>query len=477
MAFQKYSFFIILVLALYTSVTHAQSNKNDSAIVSASTKYTNSSPLRTLFIGKNYRKEWCMPVKIPVFHIKDEQGGFTILEAGGGRQTKNLRLKDMVGKEWVLRSVDKSVEKTVIDQLKNTIVEKVMQDLISASHPYAALTVPTLAEAAGVIVPTPQVFFIPDDSAFGEHREGFANTVCFLEEREPTPDGSDTKNTSNVMEKVYGDNDHRLLQHDILTARLLDMLIADWDRHGDQWRWGKKDSADAKYYYPIPRDRDFAFFRSDGLFVKLASITSLPYMWGFTKKDMALRKLNSKIWYIDAQWLNQLNAEDWRTTIRQFQKSINDSVIETAVRNMPAEVYALSGKQLVMKLKSRRKALMKNAMKYYRFLAANPVIVGTDGQESFRITSEGKNISVTILNRSKNTEILYRRKFYRRETNKISIMGLAGNDLFSIDEKVSSPIRLNLDGGEGNDVYTLKGKIRYKIGDNDSTVKTVLAQK
>jgi hypothetical protein len=56
-------------------------------------------------------------------------------------------------------------------------------------------------------------------------------------------------------------------------------------------------------------------------------------------------------------------------------------------------------------------------------------------------------------------------------------MALAGNDHFDIDEKVSSSIRLNLEGGEGDDIYIVKGKIKYKIGDSDSIVNSVLAQK
>lgn len=460
------------------AVSHAQSPR-DSVIQPASLKYLNYSVLQTIFIGKNYRKEWTTPVKLPQFDLKNEQEGFTIVAAGGGRQTNNLRLKDRDGREWVLRSVDKDVEKSITPILRNTKVEVLMQDLLSASHPYGALPVPVLAKAIGVIVPNPRLFFVPDDTAFGEHRVLFANTVCYLEEREPTPDHSDTKSTVTMMENVLGETDHHLLQRQILRARLLDMLIADWDRHGDQWRWGKKDSLENTYYYPIPRDRDFAFFRSDGLFVKIVSVTSLPYMWGFTGKSMALRKLNAKISYIDAQWLNELTAQDWKNEITSIQKNITDSVIAAAVKKLPPEIYRLSGAALTKKLKNRRDELMKQGMRYYRFLAASPFIIGCEEQDFFTVSSEGRDISITISRKGSDdkTEVVYSRKFNSLHTKKICIKGLSGNDQFKVDEKVSSKIKLLLEGGDGNDVYTVNGKIKTRIGDTDATSKTIFARK
>jgi hypothetical protein len=256
------------------------------------------------------------------------------------------------------------------------------------------------------------------------------------------------------------------------------MLIADWDRHADQWRWGVKDSAGITYYYPIPRDRDFAYFRSDGLFVKLVSITSLPYMWGFTKKAMALKKLNTKISYVDAQWLNELDAEDWKNAVATLQRNITDSVIESATKRLPAEIYELSGKNLAMKLRNRRNGLMKHAMQYYRFLAANPFVIGSEEQDLFTIMPKGKDILVTISRKGSGDEnrIIYQRTFNPRHTKRISVVGLGEVDHFKVGEAVSSSIKLQLLGGEGEDVYSVKGKIKARIGDTDQSDKTILAQ-
>src|ERR1019366_1717754 len=84
--------------------------------------------------------------------------------------------------------------------------------------------------------------------------------------------------------KLITDNDNRVDQPAVLRSRLFDILIGDWDRHFDQWRWGVRDMGKGKEYYPIPRDRDEAFFNSNGLLVKYIAKNQLKYLQGFKKK-------------------------------------------------------------------------------------------------------------------------------------------------------------------------------------------------
>ncbi len=122
-----------------------------------------------------------------------------------------------------------------------------------------------------VVHTEPNYYFVPDDPAFGIYRKTFANKVCLLELHGPTSDENETKSTAKVVEKLLEDSKNHVDQQAILRARLLDMMIGDWDRHFDQWRFGILDTGVGKLYYPIPRDRDNAFFYSDGLFVKSLS--------------------------------------------------------------------------------------------------------------------------------------------------------------------------------------------------------------
>src|SRR4030095_8377572 len=179
----------------------------DTFTISASDKHLPVKGFRKFFLGQNYRPEWSTPVNMKVFNINKERGGFTAMGLGGGKQTKTLRLKDKKGKEWVLRSVDKIPTGALPPEFRSTISGDLVKDFNSASHPYAALTIPELAKALNIEVPHPELFFVPDDPALGYYRPLFANTVCMLESRNPTVDGSDSKSTGKLLEKMVEDND------------------------------------------------------------------------------------------------------------------------------------------------------------------------------------------------------------------------------------------------------------------------------
>lgn len=436
--------------------------KEDSVVSPASTHYAPASFLRKLFTGKNYRKEWTTPVKMPVFDL--ERTGLKIIKMGGGQQTKSLRLVDKQGREWALRTVEKFAEGAVPRALKNTLAEKVVQDMISASYPYAALTVGQLAQAVQVTAPKPVLYFVPDAEFLGEYRSHFANMVCFLELREPKPGAKDTE---DIMQESIKDHDNLFMQKEILKARLLDMLVADWDRHEGQWLWVSQDSAGAHYYSPVPLDRDQAFFMSDGLISRFAKIWALPHINSFKKQSKKLKRLSYKSWEFDKYFLNDLSSEEWKSIIQQFQNNIPDPVIDAAVRNLPPEIYAISGREVAGKLKSRRDGLLKNAMEYYEFLTTAVNVTGSNKEEIFWISSDGDGMMVRVF-RAKNGEQgskIYERRFLPAETKLVSIYGLEGNDQFIVDESTTDDIRLKIYGDKGKDSYNIKGKGKSRIYD------------
>lgn len=118
-----------------------------------------------------------------VFNLRKEKGGFTIESLGGGKHTKSLTIKDNKGKLWVLRNIDKEKTEAVPSNYQGMISSDLIIDLNSASHPYAALTVPDLAKSLNIPVAHPELFFVPDDPAFGFYRRLFAGKVCMLEEK------------------------------------------------------------------------------------------------------------------------------------------------------------------------------------------------------------------------------------------------------------------------------------------------------
>jgi hypothetical protein len=360
--------------------------------------------------------------------------------------------------------------------MRKRIVINFVQDMISASHPYAPLVVDPLARTARIIAPKPKLYFVPDDEGLGQYRQIFAGTICYLEQREPTPDNSDTDNTEKVLEEIVEENDHLVLQEAVLQARLLDMLIADWDRHSDQWRWGRIDSGSAKYYYAIPRDRDQAFFATNGLLPRFIRIFAMKHTGTFKKESKQLKNLNFKSWQFDKTFLNELDAAMWEKNIKLFQQRLPDDIMRAAVKNLPPEIYAVDGKSLEEKLISRRNTLLKNAMKYYEFISGNVTVFGTEEKELFTVSGD-KKLIVTVYRGGKKqeSEKIYERSFDPGETGYVYLEGFGGDDEFLIDQAASSKIKIKIKGGKGQDVYDLKGQIRSKVYDSASENNKIAA--
>ena len=430
--------------------------------------YQEISSLHKVIAGTNYRKEWGAKVHLKVFRINREHGGFTIKSLGGGSQTKSLRLVDKNKNEWVLRTVDKEAEGTVPELLQGYIDEKIMKDMVSAEHPYAALMVPKLAEAADVLHTNPEYFFVPDDPALGRYRTIFAKTICLLERHDPTPDSSDTKSTAKIINEVIDDSKNHVDQQAVLRARLLDMMIGDWDRHFDQWRFGVSDTGVGKLYYPIPRDRDNAFFYSDGLFVKGLSIATLPYLHGFRRRFQSIKWFNWEERNFDRFFMNNLDEKKWQKAIADFQAGETDSVIHEAVKALPPKIYEMNKKVIPAKLKSRRDLLSKYGMNYYRFLSKEVNIVGSNKNEYFKIFNTNDSLEIKVFKRKKSTDsssVMFDRVFDANVTKYINLYGLNGEDIFDIDSTANSKIKLRIIGGKGKDTFNIKGNVRNSIYD------------
>ena len=440
----------------------------DNVLVAASNKYKKASRVQRWFLGENYRKEWSQPVGMKMFNVTQEKGGFKILSLGGGKQTKSLKLEDKDGQEWSLRTIDKDPEKAIPENFRNSVAADIVQDLISASNPYAPLTVPVLAKAVGVTQASPELFFVPDDPALGYYRPMFANTVCLLEKKDPVPSGVDTKSTGKVLQKMIEDNDHVVDQHNLLQARLLDMLVADFDRHWDQWRWAEGDTGKGKIYYPIPKDRDQAYFHSDGVLMQYITRNRMPFLKGLRNNIPRINWLNYVARDFDRYFLNQLDANDWNKGLTQFQQEMSDSIIWQAIRRYPPEIYPISGEEIAGKLISRRDEMQKQGMRYYRFLSRSVNIVGSNKGEYFKVSGTDSGLHVMVYARKESGDTsfkFYDRNFTHKVTRELRLYGLNGNDIFDVDESAKSKIKLRIIGGKGNDTFNIKGSARNFLYD------------
>lgn len=458
-------FFTTLAI-LAISTAQAQTPAGDSITVAISPAYDSVSSTHRMLFGESYRKLWAAPVKMKVFYLEKEKGGLTIEQMGGGLQTKSLRLKDKSGQEWVLRTIQKYPERGLPKNLKATIAKDILQDQVVTAHPYSSLTVPPLAAALGIPHANPQIVYVPDDPALGEYRMDFANAVFLFEEREPE-DASRTDNTEKTQRKLEEDNDVHVDQQIVLRARLLDMLLGDWDRHEDQWRWEREKDKKQVTYTPVPRDRDQVYYNTTGVFPWIISHQWLKSKFqGYHDHIRDINGFNFNARYFDRYFLNGLSKEEWRQQIHYVQATLTDSLIRQSVMLMPDTILRLSGEQIINTFIARRNGLEKEAISYYKFLSIYVDVPASDKHELFdiqRLPDGQVGVSIYKVKKDGTSDGLrYKRVFDPAVTKEVRLYGLDGHDVFRVSGLGVSPIRIRMIGGSGVDSFAVGDEVPRK---------------
>lgn len=439
----------------------------DSTVMIPAGKHYLRSSFHRFWWGKHYRKIWAEPVAVPYFWISRFKGGVTPLKEGGSFQTKNLRLVDSIGHEYVLRSVDKDPSRALPKNLQKTFLAKLMRDQTSVIHPYGAFIVPTLANAAGVYHTNPRLVYLADDPALGDFRKEFTNMLALLEER---PDGNwenlqsfgkphDVVSSKNAFEELIKSPAYQVDRKRYLLSRLFDMWLSDWSRREDQWRWSVFKEGDQTVYAPIPRDRDHAFFKfNDGVLTKLVSVFKSNYQsFDKTIKEKNVKGLIRSSSQMDAFFLSYLTREDFQATALELQKSLTDVVIEQALQGWPPQIRELSAKEFSAKLRSRRDDLPKAAATFYESLNEEVLLPGTDAPDLFQLNFRGDGsllVQHYAVHQNQERSLIHQKVFMPSETRHLSIYGLGDEDTFVLQGKGKNGIKVRLYGGEGTDVLS-----------------------
>ena len=460
-----FSFFLTI---FFVNASYAQKNSSgDSITIAIAPEYNEVGKTHRFFLGENYRKLWAMPVPMRILDLEKERDGLKIVKLGGGMQTRSLRLKDASGKEWVLRTIQKYPERGLPENLKPTIAKDIVQDQVSTGHPFGALVAPLLAEALALLHSNPEIVYVGDDPGLMDYRKDFANAVYLFEERNPF-ETEKTDATDKAQRKVQNNNDTHFDEKLTLRARLLDMVIGDWDRHEDNWRWFPEKSKGETVYIPVPRDRDKVFYKTSGFlpwFLSHQWLKSNLQPYSANIRDVKGYNFNAR--YLDRYFLNQLDEEDWRTEIKYIQEKLTPELIDSAMKSLPDRVYAdTTTTEIIKSLKGRITNLPVYAFEYFRFLAEIIEIPASDKKEFFDIRhTKNEDIDLTIYNIRKdgtNGRKVYHRKFDHNMTKEIRLYGFGGEDVFSVTGETKSPILVRMVGGDDVDKFEIDKNLKNK---------------
>ena len=454
------------VVAAPVLPTRRANFRDSSVVVAVNPAYNQHGKFHNWLLGEHYRKEWATPVRFPVLDLAHDKGGLVPYKTGGGKQTASLKLRNEDGHNFSLRGIDKDPAAVLPEALRTGFAKDVLQDQVSAQHPFASFVLPPLASAAGILHTNPVPVYVPQDPLLGQYYGTFSNLPAALEEDAKDDQSNvaslgNAKNlvsTEKLLERLLDDNDNSIDQVAFARSRLFDMWIGDWDRHEDQWRWAEFKSKDGdRRYVAVPEDRDIAFFKGDGLLPFLLSRKfAIRNFQNFGADYADYKGLNQTALSNDRTFMGGVTRAQWVAQANYMKEHLTDAVIEKAFRERwPKEIYDLHAAEIIAKLKSRRELLPDLAAKYADVVAKIVEVRGTQKNEKFvveRLPNGDTHLTVRkITKEGKLSKTLYDRVIEHAVTDELRLYGISGRDVYEVKGEAKSAIKLRLVAGTGRD--------------------------
>ena len=451
--------------------------------------------------GERFRKYYSTKVKAPNVMLDTLFGGLEPVRKGGGNQSKSLRLKDKNGAQYVMRALRKQAlqylqavifkDQYIEGQFDDTETEDLILDVFTGAHPYAPFVVGDLADAIGVYHTNPVLYYVPKQATLGKYNDDFGDELYMIEEH--TSEGHSDQasfgyqdkliSTNDMMEKIHKDEDIVVDEAAYIKARLFDMLIGDWDRHQDQWRWIEFKENGQKVYRPMPRDRDQAFSRMSDGFLLGAAVKLIPtarLLRKYAEDIEDVKGVNVEPYPLDMEIIAQSGKDVWDAEVKYIQENMTDEVIEKAFMNIPQEVRDETIEEIKSTMKARRANLQKISDRYFDLINKFAVIKGTNKDDWFDVERlpQGKTkVTAYRIKDGKKKDIFHERTYSKDETEEIWIYALDDDDVFEVFGEGDRLIKVRLVGGQNNDTYNIKNGKRVTYYDYKSKKSTIVTKK
>lgn len=458
-----------------------------------SPKMTQKSAFHRFLFGQHYRKYYSLPIEARTATIDTLKGGLKPIREGGGHQSVSLRMSDPQGREYIMRAMKKSAtvflqsvafkDQYVVNEFEKTYAEDFLFDFYTTSHPYSSFAIGGMSDQIGLRHTNPILYYIPKQNGLGEFNASFGDQLYMVEER-PADNHLDGKNfgkpsniigTDDMMLNLHKDEKYTVDEKEYIKARLFDILLGDWDRHSDQWRWAEYKEDGKVIYRPIPRDRDQAFVKYDGALLSLImNMPPLRHMRTFKGDRINVKWLGREPYPMDLAFLKTAGEKEWVEQGKYIQENLTDADIDVAFKNMPKEVQDETVDEIKAKLKSRKKDLQKYAREYSDVLDKTVMIAGTDKKDKFVLNHNvKKGIEIQVFRiKKEGDELLYTKNVSDAKTKNLWIYGLDDNDVFEVKGTEKSSIKIRLIGGQNNDTYNIENGRKVIVYDFKSKENT-----
>jgi hypothetical protein len=451
--------------------------------------------------GERYATAYSTIIEANTVSLDTLFGGLTPIRKGGGTQSNSLRLRDSNGKEYVMRGLRKNAlnfiqalafkDQYVEGQFDDTAAEELLFHVFAGSYPYAPLVTATLSDAINVLHTNPELYYVPRQKAIGPYNDTFGDELYMIEEHAGDNHGDKASfgysdeliSTTDMFLEIHSDEDVAIDEAAYIRARILDMLLGDWDRHQDQWRWAKTKKDNKTVYIPMPRDRDQVFSNmSDGLLLGIGTklIPAARKLKGYQGDLKNPKWFNVSPYPLDMAVIDHSDKSVWDEQVKIITTNLTDEVIDEAFLFVPKELQNETLEGIKNTLKVRLTNLQKITDKYYYCVSKYAVIKGTDKDDWFEIErQEDGNTKVTAyrIKNGKKADVFHERVYNKKITKEIWIYALDDDDVMHVIGDGNNPIRLRLIGGQNNDIYNIEDGRKVKAYDYKSKENTFKTKK
>lgn len=430
--------------------------------------------------GKRYYKSFSAKVALPTVNLDTLYGGLTPVREGGGHQSKSLRFENPQGQEFVMRALKKDASKYIqsalfkerymVNDIKNTKTEALVLYGFTASHAFAPFTISDLAKEIEVNYTSPKLFYVPKQNAIGKFNSKYGDEIYMIEER--AADGHGDKagfefsnqliSTYDMLEAIRKNENHMVDEAKYIRSRLFDMLIGDWDRHFDQWRWAVVKENGKTIYKPVPRDRDQAFsIMDDGWLMKFVTwlVPSVRLIRSYDSELKDPDWFNVEAFPLDVALINKSTKEIWDRETARIQNAMTEEAIDRAFLNFPEEVRDKSIDEIKAKLLGRRDNLKTISDEYFEIVNKHATVRGTDKDDWFEVVRKPNGntlVKVFRIKNGKKKDLFFEREYKPSENKEVWLFGLDDDDYFEVKGDGKSSVKLRIIGGQNVDSYNIQ---------------------
>lgn len=433
--------------------------------------------LNGFFFGKLNTSFYYDQVEAPVLNLNNHKGGLSTVKIGGGRQTRSVRVVDNNDIEYAIRSIEKTPEKLVPPPFDISPIKSLVSYYFTATHPYGFLVSSALETKLDIYRTDPKLMYLPTQQKLKPYNDEVGDRLVLFRERadgdrrsfKEMGNSKEVISTSDFFEEVR-DNDAQADAYSFLKARLLDILMNDWDRHEDQWRWAKdKDKGDpVDTYYAIPRDRDQAFSNYNGFFI-WALRQYIPVVFQLRPFDDKIGKGDVK-WNhylasdLDKNFLTSLSKNEWDSVTDTIVNAFSNEVIDSIFNKLPEGIKNDKLDQIKSNFKKRIENLETTSNQFYEIINKNALVSGSSREDSVVVTFAENEVEVTLY--APNDDDKYFTKFSKsfsdQYTNEIWIYTYSDDDKIIVKGEPKSSIKLRLIGGYDDDTYDIANPVKRK---------------